>query len=70
MSRYSSQEDLQSYARPKFMTQEIDNSPKSQQDYMFKKNNFVPRKSNVIVDKGVSSFRPGQLKRKSNIISG
>jgi hypothetical protein len=37
---------------------------------MFKKNNFIPRKSNVIVEKGVSNFRPGQLKRKSNIISG
>jgi hypothetical protein len=37
---------------------------------MFKKFNFVPRKSNNIADKEPSNFRLGQLKRKSNIISG
>ena len=51
MSRYSSQEDLQSYARPKFMPEDLDNSPKSQQDSMFKKNNYFPRKSNVATEK-------------------
>ena len=69
MSRYSSQEDLQSYARPKFMPEDLDNSPKSQQDSIFKKNNYFPRKSNVATEK-VSNFRPGQLKRKSNIVTG
>lgn len=51
MSRYSSQEDLQSYARPKFLNNEPNNSPKSQQDVAFKKFSFIPRKSNNILDK-------------------
>jgi len=46
------------------------NSPKSQQDKMFKKFNFIPRKSNNIAEKESSNVRLGQLKRKSNIISG
>lgn len=51
MSRYSSQEDLQSYARPKFLLDETNNSPKSQQDPMFKKFNFPTRKSNNLTEK-------------------
>ena len=70
MSRYSSQEDLQSYARPNFLIDEANNFPKSQQDSMFKKFNFPTRKSNNVTDKNPSNFRPAQLKRKSNIITG
>ena len=70
MSRYSSQEDLQSYARPKFLIDETNNSPKSQQDPMHRKFNFPTRKSNNIADKEPTNFRPGHLKRKSNIITG
>ena len=45
MSRYSSQEDLQAHLKNKFLADDLDNSPKSQQDSGFKKNNFFPRKS-------------------------
>ncbi len=71
LTRYSSQQDLQSYARHKVVTEELNNSPKCQQNFVYKKTNYFPtRKSNNLDGKGVSSFIPSQVKRKSNIITG
>ena len=71
LTRYSSQEDLQSYARHKINTEGLDNSPKSQHNLFHKKTNYFPtRKSNNLEPKGVSSFIPSQVKRKSIIITG
>lgn len=51
ISRYSSQEDLQSHGRPKYSIDDVNNSPKNQHQLMFKKNTFIPRKSNEILSK-------------------
>ena len=71
LARYSSQEDLQSYARQKIQADELNNSPKSQHSFPHKKmSHFPTRKSNNVETKGVSSFIPAQVKKKSNVITG